>query len=104
MFEPIDEAFPPVVILREDNEGCEQPVTSSQTQWDLLEVDEGLDSVPAIGVIYGRETIVGPVSVGGREGEGERCEGGRSDGENDWYGGKKMGKWYGRKPERTHQR
>ena len=47
-------------------------------------MDEGLDSGPAIGVIDGGETIVGPVSVDSREGEGERCEGGGSDGEDDW--------------------
>jgi hypothetical protein len=53
LFEPIDEAFPPVVVLREDYEGCEEPATGGQTQWDLLEVDESLDDVPAIVVIDG---------------------------------------------------
>ena len=82
--EPFYEEFPPIAILRQDYEGCEQPVAGGYLQWGLLEVDENFGSVPAIGVIDGRETVVNPSSIYGRESEGERCEGGGTDSEGDW--------------------
>ena len=68
-FESIDKGFPPIVVLRKDYEGREESVVGGYMQRDLLEVDEGLGSLPAIGVIDGRETVVGPASVDGCEGE-----------------------------------
>jgi len=53
-------------------------------QWNLLEVDEGLGSVPAIGVVDGGEASVGPASVEGREGERKSCEGGRPNSKGNW--------------------
>ena len=84
LFKPVNETFPPVVILREDDERCEESTTGGQTQWDLLEVDEGLCSVLVVGVLDGGETVVGPASVDGCEGEGEGGESGGPDGEGDW--------------------
>jgi len=49
-----------------------------------LEVDESPGSVLAVGVLDERKTVVGPANVDGCEGEGERCEGGRPNSENDW--------------------
>ena len=67
----------------EDYEGREETVTGDQTEWDLLKMDESLGSIPVIGVGDRGESIVGPPSVDGGEGEGECSEGGRADGEGD---------------------
>ena len=85
LFESVDEAFPPVVVLGQDYEGCEQPVTGGQTEWNLLEVDERPGSGPVVGVLDGRETVVCPASVDCCEGEREGCEGGRPNSEGDWW-------------------
>ena len=83
LFESVDETLPPTVVLREDYEGCEETASGGQTQGNLLEVDESLDSVLVTGVFDGRETVVGPTSIDSREGERERCEGGRSNSEDN---------------------
>jgi len=84
VFESVDQVFPPVVVLGQDYEGCEESVLDGYVQWGLLEVDESLGSVPAIRVIDGRESAVNPAGVCGRESERERCEGRRADSEGDW--------------------
>ena len=71
MFESVDDTFPPIVVLVEDYEGCEETVTCGETEWNLLKIDEGLGSVPVVGIGDGGETIVGPSSVNSGEGEGE---------------------------------
>jgi hypothetical protein len=50
LFESVDETFPPIVVLREDYEGREETVTGGQAEWNLLEVDESLDSILVVGV------------------------------------------------------
>jgi len=47
-------------------------------------VNESPGSVTAIGVVYGRETVVGPAGVEGRESERKCRKSGRPDGEGDW--------------------
>ena len=84
VFESFDEAIPPFVVLGEDYEGCEESVTGGYMQWNLLEIDENLGSVLAIGVIDGRETVVGPAGVECSESEGERRKSGGPNGEGDW--------------------
>lgn len=84
LLEPVDDAFPPIVVLVEDYEGRERTFTGGQTEWNLLKVDESLDSVLVVGVADVRETVVGPSSVDCGEGERESGEGGRANGEDDW--------------------
>jgi len=81
---PTGEAFPPVVVLGEGYEGCGESIMGGDMQWNLLEVDKCLGNLPVIGVVSGRETLVGPASVEGCESEGKCCEGGGPDSENDW--------------------
>lgn len=47
-----------------------------------MEVNESLDSIPAVGVLDGRETIIGPAGVERGKDKGERCESRRSNGED----------------------
>ena len=83
MFESVDEGFPPVVVFRKDYEGCQESVTGCYMKWGLLEVDESLGDILAVGVIDGREAIICPASVDGRKGKRKRCEGGRPNDQGD---------------------
>ena len=85
LFESVDKAIPPFVVLGEDYEGCEEFGAGGYMQWNLLEVDEGLGSVPAIWVVGGGEASVSPASVEGCESERKCCEGGRPDSEGNWF-------------------
>ena len=85
LFESINKTFPPVLVLGEDYEGCEESVTGGYMEWNLLEVDESPGSVGAIRVVDGRKTIAGPASVEGCESERKCCESWRSDSEDNWY-------------------
>ena len=97
MFESINKTFPPVFVFWEDYEGCEESAACGYMQRNLLEVDESSGSVIAIGVIDGRETVVGPASVEGRESERKCCKSWGPDGEEDWnkYDGEEAVKYAG---------
>jgi len=51
VFKSFDETFPPIVILWEDYERCEETIAGGQSEWNLLKVDESLCSAPAVGVL-----------------------------------------------------
>ena len=83
-FKSFDEETPPPVVLGKDYEGCEESATGGNTQRCLLEVDESLGGVPVIGVFDGRETIVDPTGIERCVSEGECCEGGGPNSQDDW--------------------
>ena len=58
LFEPVVEAFPPIVDLGREREGCKESIAGDYTAWNPFEPDESTGSVPAIGVTLGRETDV----------------------------------------------
>ena len=53
-------------------------------KWDLVEVDESLESTLVVGVLDAGEAVVGPSGVDSGEGEREGGKGWRSYSESDW--------------------
>ena len=85
MLEPFHEVFPPIVVLWENDEGCEQAITSGDVKWDLVEVNEGLESALVVGVLDAGEAIMGPTGVDSGEGKREGGKGWRPNSESDWW-------------------